>query len=165
MKRIKANVAKVTELQARIGKTCAHLSYETPLYPDPAAKVAEWLQACDDTSQESARLLVAIQRTNLATRVTIELGGKQVEKTISEWVWRRRKFAAVDQVTWGTLGDRGLKEGHIPQSTGATAVPSKIVRNFDPVQRDTMLDMYRSESSRIDAALEIVNAVTDLIEA
>jgi hypothetical protein len=41
----------------------------------------------------------------------------------------------------------------------------KVVRHFDPVKRDRMAAMYKSEPHEIDAALEVINAVTDLIEA
>ena len=36
----------------------------------------------------------------------------------------------------------------------------KIVRYFDPVERDRMIALYRSEPSLIDGTLEIVNATT-----
>lgn len=165
MKRVKANTLKVSDLHQKIGAVCANLSHETPVYgADTAAQVGAWLQGCEDLSQENVRLLCAIQRTNLATQVTIELGGKQVTKSIAEWIWRRRTYAAIDLQTWQRLGDRGLKEGHMPQSTG-NAIEVKIVRHFDPVLRDAKAAMYRDEPHMIDAALEVVNAVTDLIEA
>lgn len=162
MKRVKQNKEKVTDLQNKIASVCANLSHETPLYgTDTAKKVAEWAQSCDDLSQENIRLLCAIQRTNLSTSATITLGGKSVTKTIAEWVWRRREYAATDLKTWASLTDRGLREGHMNSSTG-TPIEVKIVRHYDPVSRDEMMAMYRSEPHEIDAALEVVNAVTDL---
>jgi hypothetical protein len=164
MKRVKANKEKVADLQQKLGLICANLTHETPLYPNTQEKINEWTQGCDDLSQENIRLLTAIQRTNLATNVIIELGGKLVAKNIAEWVWRRREYAAVDHSTWSKLTDRGLKEGILNQSTGGQ-MEIKIVRHFDPQQRDAMMAMYRSEPHLIDAALEVVNATTDLIEA
>jgi len=35
----------------------------------------------------------------------------------------------------------------------------------DPVLRDKMLAIYQSEQHKIDSALEVSNAVTDLVEA
>jgi len=61
------------------------------------------------------------------------------------------------------LSDRGLKEGTGANSQGAT-VEVKIVRYFDPTLRDSRLAIYSSEPQMIDASLEVVNAVTDLIE-
>jgi hypothetical protein len=62
------------------------------------------------------------------------------------------------------LSDRGLKEGLIKNSQGET-VEVKIVRYFDPAERDKKVAMFKSEPHEIDAALEVVNAVTDLIES
>ena len=164
MKRVKMNKAKVADLQAKIAQFCANLDFETPTYgAESGAKIQEWLQACDDVSQENVRLLVAIQRTNLATFVPITLGEKSVTKTIAEWVWRRREYAQLDTKTWASLTDRNLKEGMGNNSSG-TPIQVKIVRHFDPVRRDHMVAMYKSEPHEIDSALEVVNAVTDLVE-
>jgi len=165
MKRVKANKEKVSDLQTRIGQVSANLTIETPLYGDQTAtKIREWLQSCEDISQENVRLLCAVQRTNLATTVKIELGGKVVEKSIAEWVWRRREYAAIDLATWQRLTDRNLKEGQGNSSTGVP-VDIRIQRHYDPSARDGRLELYRSEPHQIDAALEIVNATTELIEA
>jgi hypothetical protein len=164
MKRIKQNKEKVADLQNKIGSVCANLSHETPIYgAETRNKVAEWAQSCDDISQENIRLLCAIQRTNLATSVSIDLGEKAVTKTIAEWVWRRREYANTDMQTWAKLNDRGLKEGFMQSSTG-TPMEVKIVRHFDPEKRDFKVAMYRAEPHQIDAALEVVNATTDLLE-
>jgi 2-succinyl-5-enolpyruvyl-6-hydroxy-3-cyclohexene-1-carboxylate synthase len=164
MKRVKQNLEKIGDLQTKIGNTCSNLSVETPVYPDTKAKINEWSQGCDDLTQENIRLLTAIQRTNLATQVTIELGMKTVTKNIAEWVWRRRTYATVDHATWAKMTDRNLKEGQINQSTGQPLMVT-IQRHYDPEKRDAMLAMYRSEPHMIDAALEVVNATTELIEA
>jgi hypothetical protein len=165
MKRVKGNKEKINDLQERVSKVSANLNYETPLYGDETpAKIKEWLQSCTDLTQENVRLLVSIARTNLATPVTITLGEKNVTKSIAEWVWRRREYANVDLTSWSKLTDRGLKEASGPSSTGVL-LEIKLVRHYDPAQRDAMLAMYKSEPHEIDSALEVVNAVTDLIEA
>lgn len=165
MKRVKQNAEKISDLQNKIGVTCANLSVETPVYGNETPnKIKEWSQGCDDLTQENIRLLTAIQRTNLNTQVTIELGMKTVTKNIAEWVWRRRSYAAVDLATWSKMTDRNLKEGQINQSTGQPLMVT-IVRHYDPEKRDAMMAMYRSEPHMIDAALEVINATTDLIEA
>ena len=164
LKKIKENKQKIGELHQRIALNCANQNIETPLYGEETPdKIKEWLQSCTDISQQNVNLLCSIQKTNLQTMVTIELGNKSVTKSISEWVWRRREYARIDQETWSKLGDRNLKEGSYPSSQG---VPNelKIVRHFNPSERDEKIDVYRSEPHKIDAALEIVNAVTDLVE-
>ena len=163
MKKVRANKEKIADLQSKIAANCANHAHETPQYgTETGKKVAEWAQSCDDLTQENIRLLVAIARTNLNTNVTIELGGKQVTKAIAEWVWRRREYAKVDMETWSKMTDRGLKEGMGNSSTGIP-FEVRIVRHFDPLRRDEMVSMYRSEPHQIDAALEVVNAVTDVI--
>lgn len=165
MKRVKANKEKIADLQKMIGTYCAALNFETPTYGDEtAAKIKEWLQSCTDLSQNNANLLVSIASTNLVTMVPITLGDKAVTKSIAEWVWRRREYAETDLRTWGMLTDRGLKEAKGKNSQGED-VDVKIVRYFDPNQRDKMVAMFRAEPHEIDAALEVINAVTDLIEA
>ncbi len=164
MKRVKANKEKLADLQKQIGQYCAGYDFEAPTYGmDTANKITEWLQSCDDISRQSAKLLVAIQRTNLATSVTITLGDNNITKSIAEWVWRRREYAKIDLATWSMLTDRNLKEGMHTNSQG-TPTLVKVVRHYDPVKRDRMVAMYKSEHHEIDAALEVVNAVTDVIE-
>jgi len=172
MGKIKANKEKIADLQGKIAKNSAHLSYETPEYGTAAEvskKLEEWAQSCEYTAQENIRLLMAISRTNLATDVTIEIGGQEVTKKIAAWVLRRGNkttpgYAATDLKTWSSMTDRGLKEGNINSSTG---IPTevKLVRNYNPVRRDKKTAEYQSEPHQINARLEVVNAETDLIEA
>lgn len=165
MKKVKANKEKIADLHKKISQICANLSYETPVYGDKTKeKVQEFAQSCNDLVQDNIKLLTAISRTNLATPVTIMLGDKPVTKNMAEWIWRRREYAKVDETTWALMGDRGLKEGSTPTSTGE---PMKItiIRHYDPVMRDQKVAMYKSEASEIDGALEVANAITDLIES
>lgn len=164
MKQLKDLAVKADDLRKKIGATSADLDFETPLYPDPKARIEEWLQAHSDILKEILRLRVAIQRTNLATSVTIELEGVHVTKSIAEWIHRRRDLAGMEMVAWEKLTDRGLKEQvQVQQSTGGT-MTIKIRRYYDPQRRDVKITAYRSEPSIIDGVLETTNAVTDLIE-
>lgn len=164
MKRVKSNKQKIEDLRQLITNNSARHQHETPKYEDASAKVLEWAQSAHDTMQENVRLLVAIARTNLVTQVTIKLGDNSVSRPIAEWVWRRREYAAMDLAVWSAMTDRGLKEGTVPSSTGIP-MEVKIVRAYSPEQRDRMVAMYKGEAGEIDSALEVVNAVTDLIEA
>ena len=111
----------------------------------------------------AAKLSVAVQRTNLATEVEIELGGKKVSHPISEWILRRRELAELERACWGGITDKNLKEGQFKQTDG-TVIEVKIVRFYDPKVRDEKIELYRSEPSIIDRTLETVNAVTELVE-
>ena len=163
MKQIKDLQRKAEDLRQKIGNHSADLDYETPLYENQKLQVAEWLQAHSDIMKEILRLRFAIQRTNIVTEVTITLAGKDVTKSIAEWIHRRRDLASFEQAAWAKLTDRGLREGTITQSTGQLK-EVKIRRYFDPLTRDQKLDEFRSEPHQIDATLEVVNAITDLIE-
>ncbi len=164
MKRVKANKEKIADLQVKVGQFCATLNFETLTYgAETPQKIRDWMQSCTDLTQENVRLLCAIQRTNMATTASVMLGDRTVAKSIAEWIWRRREYAALDLKTWSSLTDRNLREGTGQNSSG-TPIDVRIVRHFDPVRRDEMVAMYKSEPHEIDATLEVVNAVTDLIE-
>lgn len=154
---------KADDLREKVSKHSAYLSYETPVYSDQKKQVSEWIQAHGDILKEILRLRIAIQKTNLAVDVTIEIDGEPVTKTIAEWIHRRRDLAASEEKMWRQLTDRGLKEGVLKQSTGEN-ITVTIVRCYDPEKRDKNIDLFNSEPTTIDAKLETVNAVTDLIE-
>lgn len=164
MKKIKELQVKVEDLKGKISQYCAIQSVETPTYgKDQAQKIKEWLQGVHDTIQEILRLRVAIQRTNINTKVKVELGGKFVEKSIAEWIHRRRDLAELEKKVWEALGDRGLREG-ILQNSQNEKVAVTVVRYFDPSEKDNKVALYRDEPSVIDRTLEVINAVTDLQE-
>ncbi|HLG97122.1 MAG TPA: hypothetical protein VKX49_12485 [Bryobacteraceae bacterium] len=163
MKTLKHLQEKCADLRKKVATYCADLDFETPVYPDQKDQVTQWIQSHQDSLHEIARLRVAIQRTNLSTPVTIEIDGKQVTKSIAEWIHRRKDLAKADLEMWSGLGDRSLREGLMQNTTGGN-ITVKIRRYFDPKLRDAKVDVYRREPSLIDSTLETVNAVTDVIE-
>lgn len=164
MKAIKALLAKAEDLKKKIGDNCANLDIETAKYANPVEQVNEWLQSHSDTLKEILRLRINLQYTNLKTSVAIKIDGKSVIKTIAEWIHRRRDLATSEQQAWERLGDRGLREGHLPSTTGAEPRLIKIVRHFDSKKRDERVAAFRAEPHEIDATLEVVNATTELME-
>lgn len=165
MKKVKDLTKKAEDLRGKIATYHADLDIETPPYGDrQKEQVSEWLQAHGDVVQEIENLQVAVQRTNLATSVTIELGKNKVTKTIAAWIHRRRTLAALDLAAWSGMNDRGLREGTVPSTIpGAEARKVSIRRHYDPRIRDERKEIYRSEPSIIDGTLEVVNATTELI--
>lgn len=163
LKEIKELHRKADDLKEKVGRHCAIASIETPEYENQGEKVSGWLQSHSDIMKEILRLRIAIQRTNLATPVTIELNGKGVKKSIAEWIHRRRDLAKEELSIWSKLGDRGIIEG-VGKSPSQDPIKIEIIRYFEPSKRDEMKDRYSSEPSTIDAKLEIINAVTDLLE-
>lgn len=165
MKLIKELQVKREDLLAKIKQHCADLDYETPVYPEQAKQVGKWIQATSDILHEILDLRLRIQKTNLATTVTIELDGNKVVKSIAGWIHRRRDLAGHELSAWQALTDRGLREGRLPTSTpGEQAKEVKIRRYYEPLVRDKKIELFRSEPSIIDRTLEVVNATTDLME-
>jgi hypothetical protein len=169
MKELKALQEKAADLRAKVAQYCANLDFETPTYPDQAGQIRQWIQSHEDTIERIAHLRTSIKRTNLATQVTIELAGKRVTHSIAYWIERRGAInkkdglASLDRAVWDACTDRNLKEGQAQNSVG-TVFPVKIRRYFDPAERDRKQLEYKQEPSLIDAKLEVVNAITELIE-
>jgi len=163
MKQIKGLVIKAEDLKKKVATHCTDVDYETPLYADQKAQVAQWIQAHSDVLKEILRLRVAIQRTNLATNVSIVLGDKTVTKSIAEWIHRRRDLAGMEGLVWQQLTDRNLKEGVVRTTQGVDQLV-KIRRYWDAKERDAKVELFRTEPMIIDSTLEVVNAVTDLVE-
>ena len=163
LKQTKELQRKADDLRKKVARHSAYLNIETPVYPDQKKQVKEWIQSHSDILKEVMRLRIAIQRTNLATNVTIELGGKAVTKTITEWIHRRRDLANEEAKMWAQLTDKNLKEGTAKDSND-NPIAVTIVRCYDPQERDSKQDLYISEPTLVDARLEVVNAITDIIE-
>lgn len=154
---------KVDDYVTLVKDHCAISNIETPKYEDQKEQVRQWIQGHSDLLKEILRLRTCIQKTNLQTNVTIELQGKQVTKTIAEWIHRRRDLATKELNLWNNIGDRNIREG-IGNSPSGQPMEIKVVRFYDPGKREELRMALASEPSIIDAHLEIVNAVTDLVE-
>jgi hypothetical protein len=165
MKKLKDLNTKAEDLRKKVQQHAADLSIETPVYPDQKRQVSEWIQSHGDILKEILHLRVSIQRTNIATQVTVELDGKHVSKTIAEWIHRRRDLAKLDMAMWQALSDRNLKEQNLQTAPGGPVTEVRLRRYYEPAERDRKVEVYRTEPSVIDATLEVVNATTDLIEA
>lgn len=164
MKLVKELMVKADDLRKKIALNSALHNIETPTYPDTKRQVREWLQSHEDLTREIARLRVRVAKTNLATNVTITVGGNALTKCITEWIARRKELANLDKQAWEALTDRGLKELNHKSSPDGPLTEIRIVRFFDPVERDNRIATYRDEPGLIDRTLEVVNAVTDLLE-
>lgn len=164
MKKLKDFAVKAEDLRKKVAACAADLTIETPQYPDQKRQVAEWMQSHHDVVKEALHLKLAIQRTNLATPVSIEIGGKHVTQSIAAWIHRRRELAKLEMEMWQKLTDRNLKEQNLQTAPGGAVTEVRIRRYYDPAERDAKIELYRTEPSLIDATLEVVNATTDLIE-
>ena len=163
LKKEKDLLIKFEDLLKKIRDNSAHLSYETPVYLDTKKQLFAWVQSAGDILKEIERIKVAILKTNLETYVTIKIGGNSITKSIAHWILRRRDLAAKEEKIWRSLTDRGLQDSMFKQSTGEK-MEVKVVRYYDPKDRDEKILAYNEEPRLIDAKLEIINATTDLIE-
>ncbi len=164
MKKLKDLNVKAEDLRKKVALHSADLTIENPVYPDQRRQLGEWIQGHHDVLKDILRLRVGIQRTNISTDVPIEIGGKTVTKSIAEWIHRRRDLAKMEMAMWQALTDRNLKEQNIQTAPGAATTEVRIRRYYDPSERDAKMELYRTEPSVIDATLETVNAVTEMIE-
>lgn len=164
LKLAKELLIKADDLRKKIASNSALLTIETPAYKDQTAQVASWLQAHEDLMREIARLRVRVAKTNLVTHVTIQINGKPVTHSITEWIIRRRELAALEMQAWSALTDRNLKEQNLQTTPGGPVTEIRIQRFYDAAQRDSRVAVYREEPGIIDRTLEVVNATTDLEE-
>lgn len=164
LKKIKDLRIKADDLKDKVKNHSADLDCETPTYSDQKAKIAEWLQAHSDIIKEISSLRYRVQKTNIETNVTIEIGSVHITKTIAEWIHRRKDLAKLEEDMWFNLGwkSASLKEGAVQPTPNSPLVHVKKRFYYDPVTRDTKLSIFKSEPSQIDGALEIANAITDL---
>ena len=167
MKKIKYLRKKVDDLTGKIQQNAADYDHEKPPYGTPEEQkeqVKMWIQSAEDVIKEILSLRVAIQATNISTDCSIELGGKQVTKTIAEWIHRRRDLADLNKAVWNALGTSGRNQKHIAfKNMEGDEQVAALRFHYDPAQRDKMKDVYAEEPSLIDGALEVKNAVTDLV--
>lgn len=166
MKKIKDLNRKCLDLQEKLHAYSATMSVETPYYgtaDEQTKKVSEFLDSHRDSVKEIGRLRFLISKTNISTPVTIQDLG--VTKTIAEWIQRRKDLSNLEATAWTKLSDRGMKDQLIKASTpGAPDTAVKVVRHYDVLRKDKELETLKKEPSLIDAALEVVNAITDLVE-
>lgn len=172
MKTIKEDRRKCDDLKAKISRYCADQSFETPSYGSPeqqSLQIKEWLQSYADTVKNIETLTLAIQRTNMVTKVSIEINGNIIEKSISAWILRRGKakgqdgLAKLQAEAWRALSDRGLREGKAKNTSGDEYTVT-VRKYFDQRTKDINLAIYEGEPYLIDRKLEVVNAVTDIVE-
>lgn len=163
MKQIKDLLRKADDLRTKVKMHSADMDFETPTYENQKDKVRGWVQAHSDIMKEILDLRFRIQKTNIATSVPIELGGVVVNKTIAEWIHRRRELANLECNMWMQLTDRNLRDGQMTQSDGSKR-DVKIRRYYSPDERDEKMNMFKSEPLMIDARLEVINATVDLLD-
>lgn len=162
LKMLKSLEKKADDIRGLIKKYCCDMSYEEPAYENQKLKVSGWIQAYRDLLREISDLSFRLQRTNVMTMVEIEIDGKVVKKSIAEWIMRRRKLCPMELAMWDDVGDNNLREGIFRLSTGDVK-EARVRRYYDVEERDKRRASLSNEPFLIDGKLEIVNAITDLV--
>jgi hypothetical protein len=172
LKSIKDLARKADDIRTKIATYCADMDIEVPVYKtveEQKQQLADWLQAHHDIVKEIEKLRVRIQKTNLSTIVTITFDGKtHINKPIAAWIHRRKDLAKLEMTAWHDLTNRRLepralrKDPRDPNSECEKII--QVRKYYDQKERDAMVELYTAEPSKIDAALEMVNAITDLDE-
>lgn len=167
LKQSKDLMRKAQDIRNKLKEYCADLDMQTPEYGTEAQQreqINKWLQMHSDILKEIENLRLSIQRTNLQKEVSVEVkDGQTVTKSIAAWIHRRKDLAALEAESWKGLTNKRLT----PQNYKLTAKDedmkiANVRKYYDQKIRDEKVEQFTSESSRIDAALEIANAVTDL---
>ena len=172
LKSQKTIVKKIEDLQSKISKHSAYSSLERPVYRDDkdpdnpktqTEQIKSWKQAILDLTKLLANTRLCIQYTNMITLVTIDAEGVNITKPIAEWIHWRRDLSEIMYRTVSVMTDKNLKEGFVTNSQGEKS-EVKIVRCYNPAERDSEMDSYRNLKFIIDSTLEVVNATTDMVE-
>lgn len=124
-------------------------------------EVSSLVQSVNDLVAERSRLRRSLAITNAKTFIKIGT----LEKSITEWIEYREKGLGFIIDSQSAL-NISVSEGKV--RTGGVALDPekgfKIVRFFDEKTRNNRIEELRDIQDRIDAELEKVNAVTDIIE-
>ena len=169
MKNVKSTLRKMEDLRKKITKYCSDLDYMAPVYGSvdgQKKKITEWVQSHHDLALTLTTLKANIQKTNLATPVTIKIGDNNVIRPIAEWVIRRREIVDLEILAVSALQEISMNTpAHRLVSRDNDQIKNAKVRlYFIAEERDKQLDVLRGEKEMIDKALEIVNVNTELIE-
>lgn len=168
LKKTKDLKRKADDIRDKLKNFCADLDADTPAYETPErqkSQIAEWLQSIADILKEIERLRIGIQKTNLATEVPVEVAdGKIVTKSIAAWIHRRKDLATLEAVAWKCLTDRNLQPKNYTIEGSNEFRVANVRKYYNQKERDEKVEDFTSEPSRIDAALEVVNATTDIVD-
>lgn len=161
LKEVKSLREKVHDLTRKISNNSAHREDCPTEYKDPAAEVKSWQDQVHGATKRIEELLLRINKTNLATSVSIKIGDNTVEKSIAGWILRTRELASLDCAAWIACTNRMLRA--VPDRKDDQKVYTPIL-NYDAKLRDRKVEEYQGEPGIINTRLETVNATTELLE-
>lgn len=129
---------------------------------DQKKEVQRLIQSNNDLAERYLYLKAAIERTNLSTKVMIE-GGKR-EYTIFELLNIKRTLSAYLKSTYVSLSPKEGNSRLVRAQSAMNSVVPKVVTFYSEREKNEKLDELERFFTSITSRLEVVNAVTDLIE-
>lgn len=126
-------------------------------------EVKKLVQSNIDLEERYISLKVAIDRTNLATKVSIE--GAKREYTIFELLVIKRKFGKtmIEKYTSMNGSKAEAKRMSYGRLSSEGKAPS-VIKFYDEREKNNNINDIENFLAKIDSRLEVVNAVTDIIE-
>lgn len=156
-KRIESNIVKISRYAAGVESgSVTGASFDT--VAQQRQELASLIQANVDLVKQRASLRRQLYITN--TTVEVEING--VKKTISEWIEYREKGFDLVERTYKALNEANA----IQELRGAkidTNVGARVVKFYDEVNKNKLIDENRALKDALDAQLEIINATTEMI--
>lgn len=172
MKIIEA-LKRLPVIEKRIGKQIGLIAQHSAIidtgdteYPfgtleEQTKEVASMVQSVNDLVKERAQLRKRLAMTNAT--VLVKIGDYQ--RTITEWIeYRQSGFGYVIQA----LQAQSIQEAENRVRNGQIAINTekgfKTVRFYDELERNEGIEAVENLRDSIDAELEKINAITDLVE-
>ena len=162
MKDLKLIEKKMQANREKISKYSAIVSTERPTFPtenDQRKEVTSLIQANIDLTTEYIRKKCLINKTN--DLVNVEIEGKNY--TISELLLLKRKLANEMIQTYNSLSDHQAQM-RLRNAPAIDGKPAQVVRMYEEKTRNEGMAFWQELYHTIDSRLEVVNAMTDIIE-
>lgn len=163
LKLVKLNEKKIADFADRIKVNSAKLSNQNSPYKNPTEQVKAWEQSILDLVKNNEELQLKIHKTNTVTNITVVVDGKAKTKTIDEWLYRVKNGVRLESMAYAAMTNRGLKESADKDKDGNLII-NHIEYAYDAEHKDRKVMSLTEEIAAIHTALEIANAVTDIVE-
>jgi len=164
MKKLKVILKRLQDNTQQIAAYSSILSTEKPAFgseEEQRRKVKALVQANNDLLGEYLTLKQQIEATNL--KITVEIGGKKW--TISELLVIKRVLAQYMVNTYNAMttasAEQRMKAGFGKTAEGSSPL---ALRMFEEKDRLDGISKWQDIYSNIDSRLEVVNAMTDLVD-
>ena len=159
-KKLEKNRQSLAEYASSVDGGTTGNTLKFPTKEEQTAEVAALIQSSQDLVSRKAKLRRALAITNAKVKVSI---GGLPEKSIIEWIEYRQKGAEALRACYSSLSDNAAASKlNTFKFDGTQGV--RIQRHYDEAVRNKLLEGVFDLPTKIDSTLELINAITDLIE-